>query len=189
MDFDYKYFHSVNRTMKIEKFSNKRFKLSSFIIFIEEFDDNSHNAHYIIEFKNAKNEIGVLEISLRETWRSIKNHFKVGIEVIANGKFHYDENEKLTFIEIDSFYYNGICVSKSEISSREGKTSIRRNLLKDKPIMTMLIIWIVSLFLMKISVKIFGIVFLINTIIIAIYVTIMNKKLGINSDIIASSSS
>lgn len=186
MSFDYEQIYSKGRTVKIEKFNDMTFEISSYTIFIENLGasdtENTHNEHCIIELENSNNEIGLFEISMPTVWTSIKNHLKVGTKVTANGLFHYDTNGNITYIEIDSIYYNDICISKTEISSSKGKTSTHRNLLENKPILTMLIIWIISLCLMGISIKIFGILFLIDTIIMAIYATINNKKLGINAD-------
>lgn len=116
------------------------------------------------------------------TWTSIKNHLKVGTQVKANGLYHYNKNGDLSFIQIEQFTYKDIHISNKEILSSQGKTDVNRELLKNNKILTMLIIWIVSLFLMRISIKIFGLLFLIDTIIMVTYATINNKKLGINAD-------
>lgn len=189
MSFDYEQIYSKGRTVKVEKFNNMTFEISSYTIFIENLGGsgpsdtgNTYNEHYIIELENTSNEIGLFEISMPTVWTSIKNHLKLGTKITANGLFHYDTNGNLTYIEINTIYYNDICISKNEISSNKGKTSTRRELLGNKPILTMLIIWIVSLFLMRTSIKIFGTLFLIDTIIMAIYATINNNKLGIKAD-------
>lgn len=185
MNFDYEQIYSTGRTVKVERFTNIDFIISNYTIFVETFGtgtETSYNDHFIIEFENLKKKIGLLEITIPNTWTSIKNHLKVGTQVKASGLYHYNKNGDLSFIQIEQFTYKDIHISNKEILSSQGKTGVNRELLKNKKILTMLIIWIVSLFLMIISIKIFGLLFLIDTIIMATYATINNKKLGINAD-------
>ena len=185
MSFDYEQIYLTDKTVKEEKFNNIAFKISNYTLFVETYGsgpDESHFEHYIIELENPSKQMGLLEISIPNVWTSIKNHLRIGTEVNANGLYHYDKNENLKYIEVESFRYNNIYISNKEVSSDKGKTTANRELVKDKKILTMLIIWIVLLFLIKISIKVFGILFLIDTIIIATYATIGNKKISMNVD-------
>lgn len=184
MNYEQLYLH---KTKRVEKFKNIDFKIFKYTIYREIISDsdgiNHKNNHYIIELEDTNKQIGILEMSIQDIWLSIKKYIKVGSEVKANGWFHYDENDNLIFVQIESFKYDEICVSDKEISSKFGRTTTAINILEDKKRLLMLIVWIVSLFLISTNIF-FLIILLIDTLILAIYASINNKKYGDNADAI-----
>ena len=188
-NFDFAKLYYKDKVANIKKFQNVKFKINNYTIFIDDFSgigedvaSSSYIEHYIIEMNNSDKQKGLFEISMKDSWNSIKNHLEIGTLVNASGSYYYDENEILIYIEIDNFNYNDIIFSKNNIFSKTGEISITRKINENKYIKTMLIVWFVSLILMKISIKIFGLLFLIDTIGMIIYVTIANKKIGMKSD-------
>lgn len=185
MGFDYENHYLTGKTVKVEKFNNMPFQISNYTIFREIFRDDTGDGkieHHMIEMEDIDGQIGLIEITIPEVWTSIKDHLKIGTEVKASGIYHYDENNNLIYIQVESIKYNDICISKKEISSNEGKTSSGRNILEDKKMLIMLIVWVILLLMLKISIVVFGILFLIDTIVLAVYAVIGNKKMGVNVD-------
>lgn len=193
---DYSKIYST-KTARTEQTINKKYKIVNYTVLMEKLADSNNTTftHYFIELENEEQQIAIFEMSMKDVWKSLKNHLKIGSEVKAKGLIHYDENEELIFIDIESLTYNDICITKDEIITKDGRTAIERSLGKydmkknefkigDKKMIALIIIWIISPLFIKIYVPLFLIIFLVDTIIIMVYASIDNKKYGADADVV-----
>lgn len=177
-------------------FNNVKMYLNKYVLYIQNLDEvesgrRNLDKHYIIEFIDEYKKVYVFETS-EMSWNSIKNYLRIGTGVISNGQILKDINGNSIFNEILSFGSNNIKISKDSMSSKYGTTEIGRKIFTydfktkkatvgNKFIFISLIIIALSL-LMSMIIKFSILVFFIMIIILAIYASVENKKIGMSMD-------
>ena len=175
MDY-YKVFSTLSA--RNEAFEDLDFTLLNYVLYTVRGSDDRHHQHkqYFIEFQNNKG-IGACLISFKEVWEALKDYIQIGANVKCDGVFLYDENDNLYGIQISSFKYNDICVSREKIITPKGNVRTTRGLSEDKLLLALFLGFFIFLFLTFYS-QIFLLLFLFDIVSLGIYASIKNKKMG-----------
>lgn len=172
---------------KTERKSNLKFKVANFCLYNVSIGEDL-DKYYFIEFSGKDINVPIImEISLKELWEVLKDYILIGSEIVADIYCYYNDDNSINYMEVKNFKFHNIKVTSHNVISPLKSTNTNFVLLqydsnskkieiKNKVIMVMLVIFFLSMFLIKILGEVGLIIFLLDVVVMVIYSIIRNSR-------------